>query len=210
MTTTFLNISSSYSHKFLLIAVSCLMIAAFTGIALAEDKPASAAMEMSFRNNLISADLVDAPLIDVLQRIKQEFGFKTHFYGDLDEKITLSVTDMPLDKFLRQLTANHSLSVAFLSATKAPEQDQTKQIAEIWVLSRSTASKSMNLAPATPVSPSNDFSDEMVRNMEKTQGDQEEPGNTGQDSDPVGSVNRQFNCRKFQSAPNNQFPRSKR
>ncbi len=186
MTTTFLNVSSIYSHRLLLIAMSWLMVVTFTGTASAEDKPGSPpVMDISFQNNLISAELVDAPLIDVLQRIKQELGFKAHFYGDLTEKITLSVTDVPLDKFLRQLTDNHSLSVAFLPTTKLSGQDQTRQIAEIWVLSRSTASKSLNIAPAAPIPPLDNVSEDMDINRQQSQ---EEPGNEVPDSVPSDQV----------------------
>ncbi len=94
-------------------------------------------IKITFKDDLISAQLVDAPLVDVLQQIKQHFGFKTHYFGDLSEKITLSFNDWSLDKSLRQLTANQSLSIASVPAASRQKDDEAREIAEIWVLSRS-------------------------------------------------------------------------
>ena len=110
-------------------------------------------MEITFRDQLISAELVDAPLIDVLQRIQQEFGFKAHYHGDLTEQISLSFTDMPLLKCLQQLTVNQSLSVATQPTREIPEQSEAKQITEIWVLSRSTNAPTPGIIAAAPVLP---------------------------------------------------------
>lgn len=168
MTISFLNVPSINSLRLLVIAVFWLLIVAFSGMASAEALSGQPLMEITFQNNLISAELVDAPLIDVLQRIKQEYGFKTHFYGDLTEMITLSFTDLPLDKCLRQLTANHSLSIASLPTTKSPQQTEAKQIAEIWVLSRSSTSKTSNMTPAAPLLPSPDYSGDAGRANEES------------------------------------------
>jgi len=111
-------------------------------------------MEITFEDDLISAQLVDAPLIDVLLQIKKHFGFKAHYYGDLSEKITLSFNEWPLDKCLRRLTANQSLSVASRPAARPQEDDGAREIAEIWVLSRNPKSRATaGSAPARVIPP---------------------------------------------------------
>ncbi len=169
MTESFLNVPYVNFFRLLLITVCWLLIAALTDNVLAETISRPPVLDITFKDNLISAELVDVPLIDVLQRIKQRFGFKMHFYGDLSELITLSFTDMPLGKCLRQLTANHSLSVAFMP-TKPSEQNTAKQIAEIWVLSRSTTPQTMNTASRAPVTPAPDNSDNGVKSNEDSSG----------------------------------------
>ena len=139
-------------------------------------------MDITIKDNLISAELVDVSLIDVLKQIKEQFGFKLHFYGDLSEMITLSFKDMPLDKCLRQLTANHSLSVAFMPTIKSSEQDTVKQIAEIWVLGRSTTAKTMNTASNAPAVFSPDNSDHGLKS------NQESPGLSSSDQLETGPV----------------------
>jgi HEAT repeat protein len=64
----------------------------------------------------------------------------------------LSFTDLPLDKCLQQLTAGHSLSVVSKSTSEL-EQNESRQIAEVWVLSRSTTSTVARPAPP-PARPS--------------------------------------------------------
>ncbi len=124
--------------------------------------------ELTFHDGLISAELVNAPLIDVLERIKQEFGFKTHYHGDLTELITLSFTDLPLTKTLRLLTANQSLSVATRPVADTSEQNDTKQITEIWVLSRSPMSTKANIAPAASLAPAPNAPDSAVDTSENS------------------------------------------
>ncbi len=163
----FLNVPPCNSFRLPLITVFWLLIVALTGIASAETISGAPVMEITFQDNLISAELVDVPLIDVLKRIKQEFGFKTHFYGDLGELITLSFNEVPLDKCLRLLTANQSLSVAFVPPPKLPQTTKTKQIAEIWVLSRSKSPYPKNLAPVAQI-PSSDDSDSVLKANENS------------------------------------------
>lgn len=140
------------SLRFLLIAVFLMLIVAPLNTVAAETVSPSI-MEISFHDDFVSAQLVDVPLIDVLQRIKKEFGFKAHFHGDLTEKITLSFTDVPLKKCLQLLTADHSLSVATRHAVEMLEQSEAKQIAEIWVFSRTSSSETVHVTPAVPMMP---------------------------------------------------------
>ncbi len=155
---------------FILPAMLFLLITDQSAVVLAEGLAASPRIEITFRDQLISADLVDAPLIDVLQRIQQEFGFKAHFHGDLTEAITLSFTDLPLLKSLQQLTVNQSLSVATRTTRLTPEQNEAKQIAEIWVLSRSATAPSPGSMATAPVMPGPADSDVAVDAVEDSFG----------------------------------------
>jgi hypothetical protein len=156
MTISFLKISIANTLRSLLMFVTWFLVICLPGIAQAATKAPPPIMEITFQNDLISADLVDAPLIDVLQRIKQEFGFKAHFHGDLTEPITLSFTELPLEKCLRLLTANQAISVASETTSASPEQSEARQIAEVWVLS----SKTRNTPPAAPVIPTPEPTDD--------------------------------------------------
>jgi hypothetical protein len=160
MTISFLKISIANTLRSLLMFVTWFLVICLPGIAQAATKAPPPIMEITFQNDLISADLVDAPLIDVLQRIQQEFGFKAHFHGDLTEPITLSFTELPLEKCLRLLTANQAISVASASTSSSPEQSEAKQIAEIWVLSRSANPKTGNTPPAAQVIPTPEPTDD--------------------------------------------------
>ncbi len=133
----------------ILLIFTWVLILSLPGVAAAKRDNSSPVMDITVQNDLISAELVDAPLIDVLQRIKQEFGFKAHFHGDLTEPITTSFKDLSLDKCLRLLTVNQSLSIASKTASGSSGQNEAKQIAEVWVLSRSTTVNRNTPPPAT-------------------------------------------------------------
>ncbi len=182
MTMSNIKVSSLLLLKGLLCAIFLLFVAGQIELASAEGSSAAPTMAITFQDQLISAELVDAPLIEVLQRIQKEFGFKAHFHGDLTERITLSFTDMPLLKCLRQLTVNQSLSVASPPTSKELEKNEPKQITEIWVLSRSTTRQAVTIAPTEPVIPAPGDSDGSINTEENSP---EQFIDTLQDEDPA-------------------------
>ena len=161
MTRIIWHFTSGDLLRLFLSAMVFLFFACQIDSTLAQGAP-SPTMEITVHYGLISAELVNVPLIDVLQRVQEEFGFKAHYHGDLTERITMSFTSMPLQKCLRQLTVNQSLSVATRPTHKKSERNEAKQIAEIWVLSRSTTPQTVGTAPAQMVMPVPDSSDESV------------------------------------------------
>ncbi|TKB28079.1 hypothetical protein FCL47_00890 [Desulfopila sp. IMCC35006] len=150
MTVSNIKVSSLFLLKTWLCAIFFGFVAGQINPAWAAEPSAAPTMDITFQEQLISAELVDVPLIDVLQRIQQEFGFKAHFHGDLTEPITMTFTDMPLLKCLKNLTINQSLSVATRPANAEAGSEAAKQIAEIWVLSRSKTAQPVNMYPASP------------------------------------------------------------
>ena len=143
----------------LLLPVMALLLFACQAEVASGKRAATPTMEITVHYGLISGKLVDVPLIDVLQRVQQEFGFKAHYHGDLSEQITMSFTSMPLEKCLQQLTVNQSLSIVTRPPHTKSERNEAKQIAEIWVLSRSTTAQTVGTAPAVMIIPASDSSD---------------------------------------------------
>lgn len=143
------NTSSPSVRRFLWCAFFSGFLAVFAG-GYRTAAAVSPMMDITFRDQLISAELVDAPLIEVLQRVQQEFGFKAHFHGDLTEPVTLVLNDTPLRKSLQLLTANQSLSIVTRVGKKGVDAGDAKQVAEIWVLSRSTKSHPPAVNSAAP------------------------------------------------------------
>jgi len=162
MTRYFSQVSAVIFFRFLFFVTCCLVITCRPDAAATEVPEATAIPHIIFQDELISAELVDAPLVDVLQRIKEEFGFKVNIHGDVNERLTLSFSDLPLDKCLRLLTINQSLSVVTEATPGTSKQEEVRRITEIWVLSRSATSKSIRSTPAAPVPASPGPSDDMA------------------------------------------------
>jgi hypothetical protein len=68
------------------------------------DQPAT--IEVSLRDGLMSVTLREAPLDAVLRAIGEEAGFRVVVKGGLDNPVTWSFTNVPLDKALRRLLQN--------------------------------------------------------------------------------------------------------
>lgn len=162
MTRSFPQVKAVFFFWSFFLVTFCLLVSYPLGVAATEVSEAPSGQHITFQDDLISAELVDAPLVDVLRRIRQEFGFKVHFHGNADERLTLSFTDLPLDKSLRLLTVNHSLSVVTEAMSGSAKQDEARRITEIWVLSRSTIAKPVRSAPVVPVAASPDPTDDMA------------------------------------------------
>lgn len=106
-------------------------------------------IDMTIQDNVISADLRDARLQDILLAVGKQLGCVLHLTGDLSERLTLSFSSLPLEKGLKRLTGRHSLSLVYNRIPPPVSQgDETiKDISGIWVFSRSPA-KTSNLPQA--------------------------------------------------------------
>lgn len=162
MTRSFPQVSVVIFFRFLCFVTCCLIITCRPAAAATEVPETSSILHITFQDALISAELVNAPLVEVLQRIKEEFGFKVNIHGDVNERLTLSFSDLPLDKCLRLLTVNQSLSVVTQATPKTSKQEEARRITEIWVLSGSATTKSMRRTPAAPVPASPGPTDSMA------------------------------------------------
>lgn len=136
------------------LAVLILTLLAFIPPSRAEVRARDnlAFIEIRVQNNLISVDLIEARLEDVLHSIGKKAGFKSHLSGDLSERLTITFIDVPLEKGLKRLAGKHSLSFLYRQAqTSTPtSQDGTKDIAEIWVISRTGNAATNRTVPYQP------------------------------------------------------------
>ncbi len=173
------RVSAVIFSRFLFFVIFCLFITCRPGGAAPEVPEATSIVQITFQDELISAELVDAPLVEVLEQIKQEFGFKVNIHGDVNERLTLSFSDLPLDKCLRLLTVNQSLSVVTEATSGSSKQEEARRIAEIWVLSRSAIAKPVRSAPAVPVAASPDPTDDMAALQEESS---EQPEMAGEEN----------------------------
>ncbi|WP_459944651.1 HEAT repeat domain-containing protein [Desulfocastanea catecholica] len=185
MTRSFPQVSAVIFFRVLFFVTCCLVITCRPGGAATEVPEKTSTLHITFQDELISADLVDAPLVEVLQRIKEEFGFKVNIHGDVNERLTLSFSDLPLDKCLRLLTVNQSLSVVTEAPPRTSKQEEARRITEIWVLSRSAITKSMRSTPAAPMPASPGPTDTMAVPREDSS---EQPEGAGEESVSVEEV----------------------
>ena len=78
----------------------------------AQDAP-PATDEVAVREGLLSVNLRDAPMADVLLAIGTQAGFEVIIRGDLSAPVTRSFTDLPLDKGIRRVVGDGSLIMIY-------------------------------------------------------------------------------------------------
>ncbi len=66
-------------------------------------KDPDARIEVQVRNGLVSLNVRDAPVAEVIRKIGEEAGFETVVLGPLDHQITRSLTEMPVYDAVRRL-----------------------------------------------------------------------------------------------------------
>ena len=77
-------------------------LSASAGSAHASD--GTAKIDVLVKDGLLTLKTVDAPLGAVLQRIGEQADFKVFSHDELVERVTWSITEVPLDRALRRLT----------------------------------------------------------------------------------------------------------
>ncbi len=105
---------------------------------MAESLPILSDMKITLNKNLISVDIVDTPLIDVLNHIEKETGIEGHFLGNLSGLVTLSFSPVSFEKGLRNLVGKNSISFVY------NELISGHSIAEIWVINGSVPGESFS------------------------------------------------------------------
>ncbi len=103
---------------FLLTAVGSVAAGPGRAAPAAEVDVSRATIEVAVRQGLLSVNLRDAPLADVLQAIGEQAGFRVIIKGDLSAPVTWSFTQAPVDKALRRLLQNTSSVLIY-----APSRD---------------------------------------------------------------------------------------
>ena len=93
-------------RRWVLGALSTLLVIFSGGTGTAQmlaDKDPDARIEVQVRNGLVSLNVRDAPVAEVIRKIGEEAGFETVVLGPLDHQITRSLTEMPVYDAVRRL-----------------------------------------------------------------------------------------------------------
>ena len=108
-------------RRWVLGALSTLLVIFSGGTGTAQmlaDKDPDARIEVQVRNGLVSLNVRDAPVAEVIRKIGEEAGFETVVLGPLDHQITRSLTEMPVYDAVRRL-ARETTFVMILARSKS-------------------------------------------------------------------------------------------
>jgi type II secretory pathway component GspD/PulD (secretin) len=106
-----------------------------TGLAIAEPTPppansfqATGTYRLTVTERELSLDANEASLAVILAEISQRTGIPISVYSGMNERITIHLSQMPMDKALKQLAPN--LAIATAKGPNAPPH----RIAKVYVL----------------------------------------------------------------------------
>jgi len=116
----------------------------FTGVLLivlmssAQDPMATAAgerseIEVNLRQGTLSVHISDIPLVDILQIIGDEAGFRLMVLGSLESRISQNFSDIPLAEGIRRLVRNRSVAIIYQIVDAPDNRKELQNIKEVWV-----------------------------------------------------------------------------
>ncbi|MBI4562434.1 MAG: HEAT repeat domain-containing protein [Candidatus Rokubacteria bacterium] len=138
--------------------VGCLVLTASipsldgdaTRSAFAERVPAPT-IHVAVRQGLLTVNVRDRRLADVLRVIGAQAGVRVVLLGDLDTSVTQSFNDVPLDEGIQRLVRGYSLALIY-GAARDPAGANV--LTEVWVIGSSPVEKvQMNTDAAEDASP---------------------------------------------------------
>lgn len=87
---------------------------------------AAAPIKAEVEQGRLTLSAHDAPLAAVLQAIGEKAGIEIEIRGDLDARVTESLTNIPLDEGIRQLLRTHSFAIKYKPPLNAPKEQQLR------------------------------------------------------------------------------------
>ena len=98
-----------------------------SGGALAAAEKQRTSIHVTIAQGLLTVDLRDAPLADVLQAIAEKASFRLTLRGDLSTPVTWSFTGVPLAKGIERLVGDNSLMMIHVPTNDA------SLLSQVWV-----------------------------------------------------------------------------
>ncbi len=117
-----------------------------SGGALAATEKQRTSIHVTIAQGLLTVDLRDAPLADVLQAIAEKASFRLTLRGDLSTPVTWSFTGVPLAKGIKRLVGDNSLVMIHAPANEA------KLLSKVWV--RASGKSIVTIEPDLAADPS--------------------------------------------------------
>ena len=102
-----------------------------------EEEGPKGGLEVKFQNGLISMNVVNYPLRNVLDEIIKQTGLKITIFGPLEEKISARLDNLSVDKALSKIIANKANFVFYYTQKVVEDSSPVVQLAEVKVYPQS-------------------------------------------------------------------------
>jgi hypothetical protein len=104
----------------------------------AQDPMATAAgqrsqIKVNHRDGTLSVHISNMPLVDILQTIGDEAGFKLMVLGSRESRITQNFSNIPLAEGIHRLVGNRSVAIMYQIGDAPDNRKELQDIKEVWV-----------------------------------------------------------------------------
>jgi hypothetical protein len=93
----------------------------------------SSEIKVNLRDGTLSVHISDMPLVDILQAIGDEAGFKLVVLGSRESRITQNFSNIPLAQGIHRLVGNRSVAIMYQIGDAPDNRKEMQDIKEVWV-----------------------------------------------------------------------------
>ncbi len=112
----------------------------FTLAVLGTPSPTSAdqvaEIEVNARKGMLSVNVENVPLADILLEIGDEAGFRLVLFGGLESTITQRFSNVPMQDGIRRLAGNRSVAFIYRIIDVPDDRKEMEGIQEVWVFDK--------------------------------------------------------------------------
>lgn len=83
------------------------------GISAEGQGSAQPEIRIEVREGMLTLEARDAPLVEVLRQLGERLGFRSHLTDDIDERVSLSVRDLPPGEVIRRALGKRSYIIIY-------------------------------------------------------------------------------------------------
>jgi hypothetical protein len=96
-------------------------------------------IEVNLREGTLSVHIYNMPLVDILQIIGDEVGFRLMMIGSGESRITQNFSNIPLSEGIRRLVGNLSVAIMYQIVDAPDNRKELQDIKEVWVFDSAEA-----------------------------------------------------------------------
>lgn len=108
-------------------------------VPMATDAGQRSEIAVNLQEGTLSVHISDMPLVDILQIIGDEAGFRLMVLGPLESRITQNFSNISLSKGIRRLVGNRSIAIIYQIVDAPDNRKELQDIKEVWVFDSAEA-----------------------------------------------------------------------
>jgi len=94
--------------------------------------PTHSSRVVRFANDVLTVEVQDAPLEELLREVARQSGLSIVWYGTISERISISFQRLSLEKALTRILRHHSFALAYSQAREG--QSKAARLRKLWII----------------------------------------------------------------------------